>query len=280
MSGGERKRLSIALELVANPTIFFLDEPTSGLDDVTAAQCIRLLKDLAKQGRTVVCTIHQPSAAVFGIFDQIFVVAKGQCVYQGSPQALVPMLSQFNLECPKSYNPADYIIELCDMDDATIIGYLTETMQNGKNWCSLQTNPETGVTTFQLKSTQTSMMLERNKPPGGTLLQKMKAFSRLMQNDYATSSLYQFLILLKTMMLMIWRHKVALYIQLFHHLLCGGAIGLIFYNTADDGEKMFEHLKYCMGVIFFVVYTQVMVPILSCKYKQANNGMYEMNNDH
>lgn len=108
LSGGEKKRLSIALELVANPTIFFLDEPTSGLDEVTAAQCIRLLRDLAKEGRTVVCTIHQPSAAIFSLFDQIYVLAQGQCVYQGAPQALVPLLSYIKLDCPSHYNPSDY----------------------------------------------------------------------------------------------------------------------------------------------------------------------------
>lgn len=108
LSGGERKRLSVALELVANPKIFFLDEPTSGLDEVTAAQCIRLLSDLAKQGHTVVCTIHQPSATVFNYFDNVYVLAQGKCVYQGPPKALVPFLSYAHKECPKHYSPSDY----------------------------------------------------------------------------------------------------------------------------------------------------------------------------
>lgn len=108
LSGGERKRLSVALELVANPKIFFLDEPTSGLDEVTAAQCIRLLRSLAQRGHTVVCTIHQPSATIFNYFDNVYVLAKGKCVYQGSPRALVSYLSHADKECPKHYSPADY----------------------------------------------------------------------------------------------------------------------------------------------------------------------------
>lgn len=108
LSGGERKRLSIALELVANPKILFLDEPTSGLDEVTALQCIRLLSHLAKQGHTVVCTIHQPSATVFNYFDSVYVLARGRCVYQGSPKALVPFLSHAEKECPTHYSPSDY----------------------------------------------------------------------------------------------------------------------------------------------------------------------------
>jgi ABC-type multidrug transport system ATPase subunit len=62
ISGGERKRTSIGVELITNPSIIFLDEPTTGLDSTTALQVILLLKTLAKQGKTVISTIHQPSS--------------------------------------------------------------------------------------------------------------------------------------------------------------------------------------------------------------------------
>lgn len=67
-----------------------------------------LLKHLAQEGRTIVCTIHQPSALVFGLFDHLYAIAEGQCIYAGATDMLVPFLSELDLICPKTYNPSDY----------------------------------------------------------------------------------------------------------------------------------------------------------------------------
>lgn len=86
----------------------------SGLDSSSCYQCIKLLKDLSRDGRTIICTIHQPSARLFEMFDQLYTLAQGQCVYQGSTGQLVPWLATNGFYCLSIYNPANYSECLAD----------------------------------------------------------------------------------------------------------------------------------------------------------------------
>lgn len=114
-SGGQRKRISIALELVSKPNILVLDEPTSGLDSVTAYNTVKVLQELTQQKEpmAIIATIHQPSSRVFYMFNHVYVLSKsGQCIYQGSSTGLLNTLSRVGLECPAFHNPADFIAEI------------------------------------------------------------------------------------------------------------------------------------------------------------------------
>ena len=114
-SGGQQKRISIALELVSRPNVLILDEPTSGLDSVTTSQLIRLLIELTQQAEpmAIMLTIHQPSAKLFNLFDKIYLLSNdGQCIYSGSPFKVVSYFNKYELECPKFNNPSDFALEV------------------------------------------------------------------------------------------------------------------------------------------------------------------------
>ncbi|KAL1408358.1 FAD-dependent urate hydroxylase [Vanrija albida] len=113
ISGGEKRRVSIACELVTGPSILFLDEPTSGLDSYNAYNVIDSLKTLAKQyRRTVIFTIHQPQSNIVALFDRLLVLARGQLVYSGEAAKAQEHFEGIGYVCPAGYNIADYLIDV------------------------------------------------------------------------------------------------------------------------------------------------------------------------
>ena len=83
ISGGERRRLAFASEVITNPSILFCDEPTSGLDSFMAMSIVDSMRNLAKKGKTIICTIHQPSSEVFEMFDRLYLMAEGRSAFCG-----------------------------------------------------------------------------------------------------------------------------------------------------------------------------------------------------
>jgi ABC-type multidrug transport system ATPase subunit/ABC-type multidrug transport system permease subunit len=112
ISGGEKKRTSIGIELITDPSVLFLDEPTSGLDSYTALVLMKILNTQALEGKTVISTIHQPSSDIFHLFDKLMLLSDGQVAYHGPAKNSVGFFAKAGFECPRFTNPADYFMEV------------------------------------------------------------------------------------------------------------------------------------------------------------------------
>ena len=112
ISGGEKKRVCIGIELISEPQILILDEPTSGLDSYTAELVIELLKNQAKKGKTIILTIHQPSSYIFKTFDRLILLAEGKIIYQGMAYDSIKYFASLGYDCPDSTNPPDYYMRI------------------------------------------------------------------------------------------------------------------------------------------------------------------------
>lgn len=117
LSGGEKKRVSIGVELVTNPKLLFLDEPSTGLDSTTALHAIRILKMMSNKGRTVVCTVHSPSAAIFCLFDSLLLLHHGRIIFSGSPQKVSEFFHSFGYSLPERSTISDYCMEILSTDE-------------------------------------------------------------------------------------------------------------------------------------------------------------------
>lgn len=116
VSGGERRRVSIGVQLLLDPSILFLDEPTSGLDAFTAHHLVETLAKLAKNNRTVLLSIHQPRSDIFELFDMVLVLSKGEMAYFGQASNMVSYFSNLGYPCPEFTNPCDFYVDLATVD--------------------------------------------------------------------------------------------------------------------------------------------------------------------
>ncbi|TDH66999.1 hypothetical protein CCR75_009034 [Bremia lactucae] len=112
ISGGERRRVSIGMELVTSPQILLLDEPTSGLDSSSAYAVLQVIQALARHDRMVILSIHQPSGRSFLLLDQILLLRKGQLVYRGSPMESKPYFLDQGFACNEEDTAADFILDV------------------------------------------------------------------------------------------------------------------------------------------------------------------------
>jgi ABC-type multidrug transport system ATPase subunit len=117
ISGGEKRRVSIAVQILTDPRVLLLDEPTSGLDSFNASSIMDVLQGLAQEGRTLILTIHQSRSDIFQKFGNVLLLARGGApVYAGEAQGLLPHFQALGFSCPTATNPADFALDLITID--------------------------------------------------------------------------------------------------------------------------------------------------------------------
>ncbi|KAK7064707.1 pleiotropic drug resistance protein, ABC superfamily [Favolaschia claudopus] len=118
ISGGEKRRLSLAVQMISDPSILVVDEPTSGLDSFIANNVMQCLKDIARSGRTVIVTIHQPRSDIFHSLDNMLILAKGgHAVFNGKREQAMQIMESQGYPLPSLwFNPADHLLDLVTVD--------------------------------------------------------------------------------------------------------------------------------------------------------------------
>ncbi|EXB23438.1 ABC transporter G family member 2 [Morus notabilis] len=112
VSGGERRRVSIGIDIIHDPILLFLDEPTSGLDSTSAFMVVKVLQRIAQSGSIIIMSIHQPSSRILSLLDRLIFLSHGQTVYSGSPTSLPIFFSEFGHPIPEKENRTEFALDL------------------------------------------------------------------------------------------------------------------------------------------------------------------------
>ncbi|GFZ14840.1 ABC-2 type transporter family protein [Actinidia rufa] len=137
VSGGERRRVSIGIDIIHDPIILFLDEPTSGLDSTSAFMVVNVLQRIAQSGSIVIMSIHQPSYRILGLLDRLIFLSRGQTVFSGSPTSLASFFESFGHPIPKNENRTEFALDLIRELEESSEG--TESLvEFNKSWQSKQ----------------------------------------------------------------------------------------------------------------------------------------------
>lgn len=228
LSGGQQKRIAIAMEFVDDPQIIFLDEPTTGLDSVSSTTCFNILKNLARRGKTIVCTVHQPTGNQLQMFDQIYAMSSGECIYRGSGTKLVTFLEECSISCPSNYNPADFLLEVVTdvYGDQGIA--LVEKIQNGKNdnYCASITSNCIDDCLELSNVTHT--------PP---------------------SNVSQFFCLMLRNLKVSFRDKNFMLLRFFMHISVGLLVGSLYYDIGNNAEHILDNFRLLFVAMSFLTYT-------------------------
>lgn len=262
----QRKRVTIGVELAAKPELLlFLDEPTSGLDSQSAFNIVRFLKKLAASGQAILCTIHQPNAALFENFDRLLLLQRGgRTVYFGDigkdAHILRDYLKRHGAEAGPTDNVAEYMLEAIGAGSAPRVGDM--------DWADIWAeSPE-------LAATKEAIIQMKRDRQGAA-----KDSNPELEKEYASPAMHQFKVVCRRMFRSFWRSPNYLFTRLFAHLVVALVTGLTYLNLDDSRSS----LQYRVFVIFQVtvlpalIITQVEVMFhvkRALFFREASSKMY------
>ncbi|CAO2188184.1 unnamed protein product [Urochloa humidicola] len=267
LSTEQRKRLTIAVELVANPSIIFMDEPTSGLDARAAAIVMRTVRNTVDTGRTVVCTIHQPNIDIFEAFDELFLMKRGgEEIYAGPlghhSSQLIKYFEgiQGVNKIKDGYNPATWMLEVTTFSQEQILGV---------DFSEIYKNSE---------------LYQRNKALIKELSQPSPGSSDLhFPTKYARSSITQCMACLWKQNLSYWKNPPYNTVRFFFTTIIALLLGTIFWDLGGK-VKTSQDLLNAMGsmysaVMFIGIMNSTSVqPVVAVErtvfYRERAAGMY------
>ncbi|KAJ7959803.1 Pleiotropic drug resistance ABC transporter [Quillaja saponaria] len=267
LSTEQRKRLTIAVELVANPSIIFMDEPTSGLDARAAAIVMRTVRNTVDTGRTVVCTIHQPSIDIFEAFDELLLMKRGGRVVYGGKLGVhsQTMINHFQgirgiPPIPSGYNPATWVLEVTTSSAEERIG---------EDFADIYRNSE-------LYREVEASIREFSQPPAGSEPLKFSS-------TYSRNLLSQFLLCLWKQNLVYWRSPQYNAMRLCFTTISALILGSVFWDIGSKRDST-QQLFVVMGALYSsclflgVNNSSSVQPIVSIErtvfYREKAAGMY------
>ncbi|XP_036619302.1 broad substrate specificity ATP-binding cassette transporter ABCG2 [Trichosurus vulpecula] len=253
VSGGERKRTSIGMELICDPSILFLDEPTTGLDASTANAVLLLLKRMSKQGRTIIFSIHQPRYSIFKLFDSLTLLASGRLIYHGPAQEALEYFASFGYHCEPYNNPADFFLDVINGDSSAVLLNREEGRGEAQNNAEhaqhhrpiIDQLAENYINSTCFKDTKA----ELDTFSAG--IQKIKV-TPFRKTAYVTSFCHQVRWVSKRSFKNLLRSPQASIAQVIITTLLGLVVGAIFFGLKDDSTG----IQNRAGVLFFLTNNQ------------------------
>ncbi|KAI3363372.1 hypothetical protein L3Q82_011993, partial [Scortum barcoo] len=282
VSGGERRRVSIAVQLLWNPGILILDEPTSGLDSFTAHNLVITLSRLARGNRLVLLSVHQPRSDIFQLFDLVVLLSSGAAVYCGAARDMVNYFTALGYPCPRYCNPSDFYVDLISIDrrsperEAECLeraAVLAEQfMEKVRDTDDHMWKPA-GTDTVP---PQTESPQQQSKVKGEEVITISKQRNRL------PGKLNQFTILIRRHMYNDFRDLVTLLVHGFEALLMSLLVGCLYYGAGEERLSIQDTvaLLYMIGAL--TPFAVVLDVIAKCHteramlYHELEDGMYSV----